>query len=378
MLENPYRIASRWLGEGCRVVEATLVRAEGSSPLDVGATMLIDDQGRIEGSVTGGCVEGALVEEALAILNGAPASLRSYGYSDEAAADVGLMCGGTVHVFVHELDSALAAPLVELAVAIEEGSPAAVAILLDGERAGQMSVHVSGVHSPPLDASERLARAVERDIEGLLDHGNSMVRRYGVGGETMGSDVAVFIHVFATAPRMVIFGAIDFSATVARLAKQLGYRVTICDAREAFVAADRFRVADEIVIDWPDRCLSKITLDHRDVVLVFTHDRKFDEPAIMSALQTDVGYLGALGSVRTHEDRRRRLLEAGAAEEDLARIASPCGLDIGARTPEETALSIVAEIVARRTGREGGPLTGRARWIHPRHETESQTIVPEA
>jgi xanthine dehydrogenase accessory factor len=371
MLENVYSIASRWLGSGRRVVAATLVRSEGSSPLEPGATMLVDDGGRVEGSVTGGCVEGALFEEAQRVLEGAPPSLRTYGFSDEAAAGVGLMCGGTVHVFVHELDPELGHALGELAAAVKFGTAAAVAVLLDGEGAGRMMVEVGGEVHGSLAVSQRLDRAVRRDLDGLLTQGVSRVRRYGVGGETMGAEIAAYIRTFSLPPRLIVFGAIDFSAAVAVLGKQLGFHVTICDARQPFVTAARFQVADEIAVDWPDRFLGEHSLDERDVVLVFTHDPKFDEPALIAALASDAGYIGALGSVRTHDDRLRRLRAAGVDEASLERIASPCGLDIGARTPEETAVSILAEVIARRNGRAGGPLSGTRDWIHPREDLAS-------
>ena len=353
-----------WLGAGRRVVAATLVDTEGSAPLDPGATMLVDDQGRIEGSVTGGCVEGALYEEAQAVLAGEGSRLRTYGISDSEAVGVGLMCGGTVHIFVHEVPSSSLEPLGAAVGAVSDGRDCAVATLLDGESAGAKLTVLEGRRTGTLGLGERVDAVVERDALGCIAHGVSTVRRLGAGGEVMGDDVRVFIHAFATPPEMVIFGAIDFSAAAARLARALGYRVTICDARRPFAQSARFRVADEVVVDWPDRYLEGRTLDDRDVVLVFTHDPKFDEPALRAALATDAGYIGALGSRQTHDDRVRRLLDAGVPEERLERIAAPCGLDIGARTPEETAVSILAEVIARSTGRRGEPLSDTRGRIH--------------
>jgi xanthine dehydrogenase accessory factor len=207
---------------------------------------------------------------------------------------------------------------------------------------------------------------VARDARGFLDEGRSTVRRYSARGETMGSDLRVAIQAYATPPQMVIVGAIDFSAALARLAGEIGFRVTICDARAPFAASPRFTEHAEVVLDWPDRYLPTRTLGPRDAVLVFSHDPKFDEPALLAALASGAGYIGALGSRRTHEDRSARLRAAGAGEDDLARISSPCGLDVGARTPAETAVAILGEILALRAGRSGGRLAGADGPIHAR------------
>jgi xanthine dehydrogenase accessory factor len=172
----------------------------------------------------------------------------------------------------------------------------------------------------------------------------------------MGSDLGVSIHAFASPPSMVVFGAIDFSAALAKLAGEIGYQVTIVDAREAFLQSPRFSENAEVVVDWPDRYLASRELGARDAVLVFTHDPKFDEPALIAALESGAGYVGALGSRRTKADREERLRARGVAEEDLARISSPCGLDLGARTPAETAIAVLGEILALRAGRQGGRL----------------------
>jgi xanthine dehydrogenase accessory factor len=363
-LPRSQAVALQWLEEGRRVVAATLIETVGSAPLDPGAEMLVDDTGRIEGSVTGGCVEGALVEEAQQVLAGGPPRVARYGISDTEAADVGLMCGGTVHVFVHELTDHEA--LAAVAQAIADGRQAALATLLDGERAGAriavFDEHVVGSfgHTDLLDDS------VARDARGFLDEGRSAVRQYSDKGETMGADLRVYVQAFATPPSMVIFGAIDFSAALARLAGEIGYRVTIVDARAAFAQSPRFSRHAEVVVAWPDVYLPTRTLGPRDAVLVFTHDPKFDEPALLAALQTGAGFVGALGSRRTHEDRTERLRAAGASEDDLRRISSPCGLDIGARTPAETAIAVLAEILALRAHRSGGRLAEASGPIHPR------------
>jgi xanthine dehydrogenase accessory factor len=364
-LSSSERIAVEWLREGRRVVSAALVDRIGSAPLDPGAQMLIDDRGNIEGSVTGGCVEAALVEEAQRILAGGEAKVVTYGVSDEEALGVGLMCGGTVRVFVHECGDDSLESLEAVAAARAADEPVARGTLLDGDRAGASISILDDRVVGSLGVTELLDRSVVRDARGQLDEGVSRIRRYGAGGEVMGSEVAVYIQAFATPPRMLIFGAIDFSSEMASVASDIGYQVTICDAREPFARSPRFSRNAEVVIDWPDRYLERQDLGPRDVVLVFTHDPKFDEPALTAALATDAGYVGALGSRRTQERRAERLRDAGLEERSIARIHAPCGLDVGARTPSETAISILAEVIAVRTGRTGESLRETSGPIHP-------------
>jgi xanthine dehydrogenase accessory factor len=359
-------VALEWLEQGRRVVAASLIETVGSAPLDPGAEMLVDDADRIEGSVTGGCVEGALVEVAQEVLEGAPARVVQYGISDGQAADVGLMCGGTVRLFVHELAPQARAPLAAVRDAVRVGRPIALATLLDGQAAGaKLAVGEEGAVGG-LGGIELLEASVTRDALGYLDQGISTVRRYSAEGEVMGSELRVYVQAFASPPQMVIFGAIDFSAAVGRLARELGYQVTICDARPPFAQSARFSEVAEVVVDWPDRHMATRDLGPRDVVLVFTHDPKFDEPALLSALRSGAGYIGGLGSRRTHRERVERLRASGVREDELQRISAPCGLDIGARTPAETAVSIFAEIIALRTGRDGRRLADTSGSIHPR------------
>jgi xanthine dehydrogenase accessory factor len=366
MVPRSMQVALDWLAEGRRVVAATLVETIGSAPLDPGAQMLVDDTGRVEGSVTGGCVEGALVEEAHGILAGAPPRVATYGISDDQAVGVGLMCGGTVRVFVHEIGERERAALEAAREAIAAGRPVAVATLLDGGGAGGTVAVLDDGVTGELGHTALLQDSVVRDARGFIDEGRSAIRRYSAKGETMGEDLRVAIHAFATPPRMVIFGAIDFSAALARMATEIGYRVTIVDARQTFTQSARFSTHADVVVSWPDVYLAGEELGPRDALLVFTHDPKFDEPALLSAVRTGAGYIGALGSRRTHTDRVVRLLAAGATEEDLERINSPCGLDIGARTPSETAIAVLGEILALRASRSGGRLAEASGPIHPR------------
>lgn len=237
------------------------------------------------------------------------------------------------------------------ALRVEE--PIALATVINGRNVGaKLLVRPDGQPRGGL-GDPGLDRVVARDTRGQLEAGITSTRHYGAHGEARERDVEVFIESFAPPPRMIIFGAVDFTAALARAAKLLGYRVTVCDARAVFATPQRFPMADEVVNDWPDRYLAKVgeELGPRDAVCVLTHDHKFDVPAICAALDSEVGYVGAMGSRRTHAERVRRLAEAGVDESALARVMAPIGLDLGARTPEETAISICAEIIALRTGR---------------------------
>jgi xanthine dehydrogenase accessory factor len=346
-----------WLREGRRVVAGLLVEVEGSSPLDVGASMYIDDQGGIEGSITGGCVEGAVAAAAMDIIesDGEP-QLVTYGISDELAGTVGLMCGGIVHIFIHELKGdARDAVLLDLEATVAD-RPAALVTLLDGERAGT-KLYVDGDGTTgSLGCGELLDKNARREAQGLLAEGRSSMRDFGTDGASLGSGLRVYASIQADPPRMVVFGAIDFSAALAPLAKGLGYRVTIADPRSAFLASSRFSAAAETEVGWPDRVLDGVELGPRDAVLIFTHDPKLDVPAVQAALTTGAGYIGALGSRNTTADRNRRLRDVGVTDEQIERVFAPCGLDIGASTVEETAVAVLAEIIAHRAGRHGQPL----------------------
>ena len=249
---------------------------------------------------------------------------------------------------------------------LRDREPVALATVVAGPNVGAKLLVQPGREVLGTLGDAGLDRVVARDTLAELDAGLTSTRHYGVHGEAREEDVSVFIETFALPPRMVIFGAVDFTASLARVAKVLGYRVTVCDARAVFATVRRFPMADEIVNDWPDRYLAKVgdDLGPRDAVCVLTHDHKFDVPAIAAAVRTNVGYLGAMGSRRTHEGRTRRLREAGLTEAEIARVMSPIGLDIGARTPEETAVSICAEIIACRTGRRAQSLRDTSGPIH--------------
>lgn len=274
-----------------------------------------------------------------------------------------------------------------LASALRAERPVALATVLDGPgRGAKVVVLASGPadSSGPVGPAEGpesgaapevlgtlgdpdLDRVVVRDALGELAAGTTVVRHYGRHGEARESTVAVFVESFAPPPRLVVFGAVDFTGALVRVGKVLGFRVTVCDAREVFATRARFPEADEVVVDWPDRYLGRVggALTARDAVCVLTHDAKFDVPALVAALATEAGYIGAMGSRRTHAERVARLRDAGVGPAGMERIHAPIGLDLGARTPEETAVSICAEIIARRTGRtDARPLRDTDGPIH--------------
>ncbi|MCU1432500.1 MAG: hypothetical protein JWP95_1605, partial [Actinotalea sp.] len=293
--------------------------------------------------------------------------------TDELAESVGLTCGGIIDVFVERYDRSGFAEFDVLAAAIESGEPIALATVVRGPHLGRhLLVHGEGPAPTRRRTgslgSARVDDAVADDALGLLTHGESGMLHYGPDGERRGDGLDVFVAVFAPRPRMIVFGAIDFAAAVARIGTFLGYRVTVCDARPVFATARRFPDVDEVVVDWPHRYLTAqvaaAAVDERTVLCVLTHDPKFDVPLLELALTLPVSYVGAMGSRRTHTDRLERLRAAGVTETQLARLSSPIGLDLGARTPQETAVSIAAEIIALSWGGEGRPLSATDGPIH--------------
>ena len=322
-------------------------------------------------------MEGAVVAEALDILSeGGQPRLCTFGYSDDEAFAVGLTCGGIIDIFVERVGKASFPELGAIGAAVERGEPVAVATVVSGPgRIGARRViWAASTDGPGGDdghpgasgtlGSARLDAAVEDDVRGMLAQGLTGIRRYGSDGERRGDELSVFVNSFAPPPRMLVFGAIDFAAAVARVGKFLGYHVTVCDARPVFATVARFPDADEVVVDWPHRFLTSTEVDGRTVICVLTHDPKFDVPLLEVALRAPAGYIGAMGSRRTHNDRLTRLRELGLTEEELGRLRSPIGLDLGARTPEETAVSIAAELIQLRWGGTGQALTDTSGRIH--------------
>ncbi|HTA10247.1 MAG TPA: XdhC/CoxI family protein [Streptosporangiaceae bacterium] len=345
---------------------ATVVQTFSSAPREPGAAMAVSAAGEVVGSVSGGCVEGAVYELAAEVTASGQPVLRRYGISDNDAFAVGLTCGGIIDIFVEPASQERFKALNEIAEAVRTGTPVAVATIIEGPgEIGFRRIIWEGERSDgTLGAGDRLDQAVDDDARGMLAQGLTGVRRYGPDGERRRDELAVFVQSFAPAPRMLVFGAIDFAAAVAKAGKFLGYRVTVCDARPVFATASRFPDADEVITDWPHRYLSGITTDERTVICVLTHDPKFDVPLLEVALRLPAAYIGAMGSRRTHEDRLARLREAGMTDAELARLRSPIGLDLGARTPEETAIAIAAELIQLRWGGTGHPLTATTGRIH--------------
>jgi xanthine dehydrogenase accessory factor len=316
----------RWTAEGLRIATATVVSTERSAPRDPGAVLAVSEKLEVAGSVTGGCVEPAVYEEAMKVLEGGPPKLLTFGIADDEAFEVGLPCGGTVHIFVDALDPGLVHPIAE---AVEAERPVALTVDTSGDEIGRKQL----VYGDEAGGDERAQEA-----RGMLHRGET--------GFVTVDGVEVFVSSFAPRPRMYVFGAIDFASTLARIGRFLGYRVTVCDARAKFVTPERFPDVDELVVDWPDRFLSSAPVDERTAICVLTHDSKFDVPILKVALAGPAGYIGAMGSRRTTERRSERLREEGVTDEQLARVHAPIGLPIGSRTPEEVAVAIAAEIVS--------------------------------
>ncbi|GAA1531352.1 XdhC family protein [Nocardioides humi] len=362
----------RWWEAGETVGMGTVVATFRSAPRPPGASMLVGPDASAVGSVSGGCVEGAVYDLAQEVITSGTPTLQRYGVSDDDAFAVGLTCGGILDVYVEKVNRQTFPELGEIAVDIEDGRPVAVATVVDhpdpsyvGRR---MVVRPEQAPAGTL-GSPRIDAAVHDDALGLLASGHHGTLTYGPDGERRGEGMRVFVWAFAPAPRMLVFGAIDFAAAVARVGGFLGYHVTVCDARPVFATTSRFPGADEVVVEWPHRYLAAEQeagrIDARTVITVLTHDPKFDVPLLEVALRLpEVGYVGAMGSRRTHEDRIERLREAGLTDVELAGLRSPIGLDLGARTPEETAISIAAEIVAGRWGGSGEPLGVLSGRIH--------------
>ncbi len=380
-----------WWRAGETVGVGTVVATFQSAPRPAGASMLVGPDETAVGSVSGGCVEGAVYDLAQSVVASGEPVLERYGVSDDDAFAVGLTCGGILDVFVEKVDRETFPELGDIADDVAAGRPVALATVIehpdparlgrrlvirpDAEIVQRQVAPETGVSAATPHwttgslGSRRADDAVRDDALGLLAAGHNATLTYGPDGERRGEGMRVFVWAFAPKPRMLVFGAIDFAAAVARVGSFLGYHVIVCDARPVFATASRFPEADEVVVDWPHRYLEAEVeagrVDRRTVITVLTHDPKFDVPVLEQALRLpEVSYVGAMGSRRTHEDRMARLQEAGLTDDELARLSSPIGLDLGARTPEETAISIAAEIIAGQWGGSGEPLGATEGRIH--------------
>ncbi|MFP1625181.1 XdhC family protein [Streptomyces sp. 5K101] len=362
------------LEQGRDFAVASVVAVSGSAPRAPGAALAVDSDGTAVGSVSGGCVEGAVYDLCQQALQDGETVLQQFGYSDEDAFAVGLTCGGVIDILVTPVRAGdpdrdvFAAAL----LAARSQETVALARVVDGpaERLGRaLTVHSDGSYEGTLGDQPQLDHTAAARARAMLELGRTGTVVIGEEGSYCGRPLTLLVESSVPAPRLIVFGAIDFAAALVRLGKFLGYHVTVCDARPVFATQTRFPDADEVVIDWPHRYLAATRLDNRTVLCVLTHDAKFDIPLLQRALKLPVAYVGAMGSRRTHDDRIQRLRAAGVTDHELARLHSPIGLDLGAGTPEETALSIVAEIVADRQGGSGLPLASTRTPIH--HDTAS-------
>ena len=355
-----------WQGEGADIGRAVVVRTFGSAPRPEGAVLLYAADGRIAGSVSGGCVEGAAAEEIEAARASGNARVIRYGISDEQAWDVGLACGGTIDVLV---EPAVPAAAVDAALASQGagGHGAAVVTPLPADSPpGAFGPHEPGLGAPP---EPPLIVHDDGRLEGslgdaaldaqLIEQAGDALRR-GLSRTVELGDRSLFVEVFPVRPRLVMVGAVEVARVLVRLAKELGYETVVVDGRTSFATPERFPDVDRLVVGWPDEVADEIGLGPNDAVAVLSHDVKFDEPAIVEALRRGCRYVGAVGSRKTQADRRQRLLDAGVTPDQLARLRGPVGLDLGGRAPSETALAILAEIVAERYGGSGVPMKERA------------------
>jgi len=325
----------RWHARGDRIALARVVATRRSAPRPVGSKLIVSETGELAGSVSGGCVESEVVEAAREVLAGGAPQLLTFGISDDLALSVGLPCGGEIDVWIDEPDPKLLEELADIA---------------RSERRAVVFVDLE-------DGSQRLVPDGDDDVaDELIRSGHSKVV------ELHGR--RVFADVFGPPPRLFVYGAVDTADALCAAAKAIGWRTIVADARARFATRERLPSADEIIVAWPEEALAQVAPDHTTAILVLTHDDKFDLPLLTGALATEAYYIGALGSRRNQERRRERLLGAGVDETELERISGPAGLDIGAHTPAETAVSMLAEIMAVRAGRDGGRLRDSSGRIH--------------
>lgn len=370
-----------WWRADERAAVATVVRTFRSAPREPGAAMAVGPGGEVVGSVSGGCVEGAVYDLCLEVAETGRPVLARYGVSSDAAFEVGLTCGGTIEVFVAPLSRAAWPDFESFARQVLGTGPGrpgdaphprgvCLATVIAADRGTALGRRFTISHGDHSAAADPLRASVAADAVGQLAAGVSAVREYGTRGEHTGTGTRVFLQIFAPRPRLLVFGAIDFAAAMARAGRLLGYRVTVCDARPIFATPARIPEADDVVVDWPHRYLAAEIeagrISGHDAVCVLTHDPKFDVPLLRTALMDlPAGtYVGAMGSRRAHAEREARLVEDGVPPEALARLRSPIGLDLGARTPDETAVSIAAEMIAARSGASARPLRETDGPIH--------------
>ena len=373
-----------WHSAGRSFAVASVVSVSGSAPRDPGAALAVDTDGEAVGSVSGGCVEGAVYELCQEALTTGEPVLHRFGFSDEDAFAVGLTCGGIIDVFVQRVVPGASDGLDAALAFIRSGQPVALLRAVDGPPGlvGAALAVTADTHHGTL-GRPALENAAVLQARAMLDAGRT--GRFTLTPDGRPCDpstgtglVTFFVESHVPAPRMIVFGAIDFAAAVARIGGFLGYHVTVCDARPVFATQRRFPTADEVVVDWPHRYLDAETaagrIDGRTALCVLTHDAKYDIPLLERALRMPLGFVGAMGSRRTHHERLDRLREAGLTEVELSRLRSPIGLDLGARTPEETAVAVAAEITAHRRGGTCLPLSAHTGPIHHDHPLRADDL----
>jgi xanthine dehydrogenase accessory factor len=333
-----------WQTAGEQVAVATVTRVIGSAPRPVGARMIVSSGGRMAGSVSGGCVETTVYEELMDILSGGPPRNLHFGITEDMIWDVGLACGGTIDVFCQKLDPALITALGER---LAQGSAFTLATVVTGDEClGQMTlIGAEGTLLGPED--ERVVSAARRVLAARTEVGEI---------QTITPETAVYIEPFLPPPVLVIIGGVHVAIPLTRFAKELGFYVIVADPRAKFANNERFPEADEVLLEWPDEALAHLAVDGATYIVLLTHDPKIDEPTLAAALKTEAAYIGAIGSRGTHAQRFERMASWGVTPEELARVYAPIGLDLGGRTPAETALSIIGEVVAVKNDRGGASL----------------------
>jgi xanthine dehydrogenase accessory factor len=355
-----------WQADGAGIGRAVVVRTFGSAPRPEGAVLLYADDGRIAGSVSGGCVEGAAAEEIERARATGNARVIRYGISDEQAWDVGLACGGTIDVLV---EPALPDEVVDAARGAQGAGGHGTAIVTRlpvDSPPGAFGPHEPGLGAPPesrlevTDAGELRGTTGAPDLDAALVDSATEALRRGLSRTVELGQRSFFVEVFPVRPRLVVVGGVEVARSLVRLARELGFETVVVDGRASFATPERFPDVDRLIVGWPDEVAEEIGLGPNDAVAVLSHDVKFDEPAIVEALRRGCRYVGAVGSRKTQADRRARLLEAGVPADRLAQLHGPVGLDLGGRAPAETALAILAEIVAERYGGSGTPMRERA------------------
>jgi xanthine dehydrogenase accessory factor len=339
----------RWRARGEKFAIATVIATRRSAPRPVGAKLAVSESGEMAGSVSGGCVESEVYDHACEVLAGSQAQLLSYGISDDLAFSVGLPCGGEIDVFVEHAPEELVERLRQV---IGTEAPAVLFTVVEGEPLGAKLLVTEAGETFGEGPGELAGRVGE-----LLRRGRNTLLELDGGRK-------VFAEIYGPAPRLLVIGAVDTADALCAAARQLGWRTIVADARGKFATKERIPNADELLVSWPEDAIAQVQPDYQTAVVVLTHDDKFDVPAIKGALETEAFYIGALGSRRNQERRRERLLEAGVEEQQLERVSGPAGLDIGADTPAEVALSILGEILATRAGRDGGFLRDSKTRIH--------------